>query len=117
MIGRYGPDSLFYGLFALYAILRIVCAFVWFLPLELLSFAVVVFMFYRFFSRNIAKRQKENLWFRMLIGKFKNMKTADRTRVFRKCPKCKTKLRLPRRPGKHTVQCPKCGNEFKVRIW
>lgn len=32
------------------------------------------------------------------------------------CPQCRATLRLPRKRGKHTVRCPRCGNRFGVNI-
>ena len=44
-------------------------------------------------------------------------KHRDRkTHVFRKCPACKSVLRLPRQKGKHTVRCPRCQHRFDVKI-
>ena len=34
--------------------------------------------------------------------------------MYKKCPKCKQKIRLPLKKGKHTVKCPNCGNSFDV---
>ena len=33
---------------------------------------------------------------------------------YKVCPKCKQKIRLPLKKGKHTVKCPNCGNKFDV---
>ena len=35
--------------------------------------------------------------------------------MYKKCPKCKQKIRLPLKKGEHTVKCPKCGNRFDVK--
>ena len=67
-------------------------------------------------------RRKENDFvfgiFRRIKGFFKLQKNKfkDRkTHVYRKCPKCKAVLRLPKAKGKHTVVCPRCKNRFEVR--
>ena len=36
--------------------------------------------------------------------------------LYRRCPGCRVTLRLPKRKGKHTVVCPKCGRRFEVKI-
>ena len=46
---------------------------------------------------------------------YKKKKYKDRnTHMYKKCPKCKQKIRLPLKKGKHTVKCPNCGNKFDV---
>lgn len=119
MMGRYGIDGLFYFFFALYFILSMVNAFANSLIIYLLSLVLLFVMFFRVFSRNIYKRQRENVKFLSIYNKVKRklkIRKYDPYHVFRKCPKCKTTLRLPRRNGKHTVCCPKCKTDFKVRI-
>ena len=38
----------------------------------------------------------------------------DKEHIYRECPACGATLRLPRKQGKHTVLCPRCGNKFGV---
>ena len=33
-----------------------------------------------------------------------------------KCEHCRAVLRLPKKPGKHTVRCPQCNKTFSVKI-
>lgn len=33
--------------------------------------------------------------------------------MYKKCPNCRQKIRLPLKKGKHTVKCPKCSNNVK----
>ena len=47
----------------------------------------------------------------------KKQRANDKTHVYKKCPRCHSVLRLPRRKGKHTTVCPKCKNEFKVYVF
>ena len=35
--------------------------------------------------------------------------------MYKKCPKCKQKLRLPLKKGIHTVKCPNCKEKFEVK--
>lgn len=38
----------------------------------------------------------------------------DKEHIYRECPQCGTTLRLPRKKGKHSVICPRCGIRFGV---
>ena len=35
--------------------------------------------------------------------------------MYKKCPNCKQKIRLPLKKGKHTVKCPNCSYKFEVK--
>ena len=37
------------------------------------------------------------------------------THMYKKCPNCKQKIRLPLKKGKHTVKCPNCSYKFEVK--
>ncbi len=39
----------------------------------------------------------------------------DKEHIYRECPECGATLRLPRKKGKHSVICPRCGNKFGVK--
>ena len=129
MQGRYGADRLYRVLSWCYLIIILASAIVsrhaqkWiYYTMLALGLAVFVYSFYRVFSKNIEKRRAENeKWltfengfkkrFRLLRDRWKFRKTH----IFRKCPKCKSVLRLKRIKGTHTVECPHCKNTFKVR--
>lgn len=120
--GRYGVDEL-------YKFLLIVFIIIWILNmifrnpfLYLLWILVCVIMIYRMFSKNIYKRQKENikyLEFRDKVkGKLKLEKRKWKDRkmyIYRKCPNCKAEIRLPKKKGKHVCTCPNCKKDFNVR--
>lgn len=123
MYGRYGGDTLNKVLIWVYAIWIIV-----FRIADLFSSSVWVSLFYwvssaslffwimfRMLSRNIYARRKENDafcgFFRLRRNKFRDRKTH----VYRKCPKCRAVLRLPKAKGKHFVVCPRCQNRFRVK--
>lgn len=123
MYGRYGIDQLYYALFVFYFILVIVNLVFQSPILGVLNWAVLLYMAYRLFSRNIARRRAENDRFLKIwnpvksscLLTFRRVKEI-RTHRFRKCPHCKASLRLPRKSGKHAVVCPRCRREFEVRI-
>lgn len=123
MVGRYGIDRLYHFLLAICFILIVINLFVNSLILSLIESGLIAYTFYRVMSRNIYKRQRENEKFIKFADKpkaFINLqkcKMRDRkTHVYRRCPSCKSNLRLPKKKGKHTVVCPCCKNRFDVRI-
>ncbi len=122
MSGRYGTDELFYGIFIVSAIISFINIFLRSGIIQLLVYGLVIFALFRFFSRNLEARRKENAWFKDKIGilkrrrDFYNQKKADRFHVYRKCPQCKAILRLPRRLGVHKTVCPRCNKEFTVKV-
>ena len=123
MYGRYGTDTLGNVLLVTYIVIVLLHTFigffvdsVWFDVVAMaLSAALAITVFYRMFSRNIAKRRRENEkfcgFFRLRRNKIKDRKTH----VYRKCPKCKAVLRLPKAKGKHSVVCPRCKERFTVK--
>ena len=126
MIGRYGIDRLYYLLMAVCFILIIVSLFVpapYYFVVSTLETLLFCYAFFRVMSRNIYKRQQENLKFIKLISKPKDFfklqkckKRDKKTHVYKRCPECKNNLRLPRQKGKHTVVCPCCKHRFEVKI-
>ena len=131
--GRYGADNLYNALFAVELILLFLGAvfslFGKLVPalrivsiiLYALSLILLIIAMYRFFSRDISRRRKENeAWLRFwnkLRRKNRPSLPADTpTHVFRQCPGCRSVLRLPRQKGKHQVRCPRCGEKFGVKV-
>lgn len=127
LYGRNGVDQLFQPLVIGALVLTIANIIVqnpwWTLGLGIASTAVFVYAFWRVFSKNTAARRAENAkylkaehavksWWNLTVQRFKERKTS----VFPKCPRCKTRFRVPRVKGKHTVRCPRCANTFKVKI-
>lgn len=130
MYGRYGTDTLYWWLFGgslLCSILgRVFGGFGLAIAgnvLRLLTSAGLVYAMFRFLSKNKYKRMAENRTFCQFLSKAKkkldllrNMIRDRKTHVYKKCPKCKAVLRLPKSKGEHTVRCPKCGDRFDVKI-
>ena len=120
--GRYGVDEL-------YKFLLIVFIIIWILNmifrnpfLYLLWILVCVVMIYRLISKDVYKRQKENIKYLEIRDKLKGKiklqkrKWKDRkTYIYRKCPNCKAEIRLPKKKGKHVCTCPNCKKDFNVR--
>ncbi len=118
--GRYGTDALNILLLALaifFSLLNnllaqfflesrlytgLIYGLLWLLTMALLSLSM-----FRSFSRNIAARRRENarlqrLWLRI----------RDRKNRYFRCPSCKQTVRVPRKRGKISIRCPKCGERF-----
>lgn len=122
MYGRYGIDQLSLGLLVLSFLIILISRF---LPrslsiLSLLSYIPLIIYAFRVFSRNIYKRQQENIkylkimnpvfsWFRKYFNRIKGAKTYK----YFKCPNCSQELRVPRGNGNISITCPKCKTTFK----
>ncbi len=127
MYGRYGSDTLnkvllwvYVAVVVIYTILSLFitdprASAVLMLCYLLLTALLIVWIFFRMFSRNIPKRRRENErfcgFFRLRRNKFRDRKTH----VYRKCPHCRAVLRLPRAKGRHAVICPRCKQRFEVK--
>lgn len=88
--------------------------------LATLDILFVIVFFFRFFSRNIYKRQQENQKFLAVFNRVKNygkyikLKFTERNGVKKlyRCPKCHQIIRVPKGRGKIAITCPKCRFEF-----
>lgn len=118
MWGRYGNDR--FNQFLM--IVALVCLTLSFLGLKIfyvLALALMIYAYYRMFSRNVGRRSVENQWYlkkeMKVRGWWQQKKKAfAQRRDYRiyKCPKCGQKLRVPRGKGKIAIRCRKCGEEF-----
>lgn len=122
--GRYGIDKLCYVLIILYCSLCFVNIFVRSVIITIIALLIAALAIYRTLSKNISRRQKEAYIFDSILTRvkyfFSSLSTKfiqRKTHCFHTCPHCKAKLRLPRKRGKHTVSCPRCNQEFKMRVW
>jgi hypothetical protein len=127
MYGRYGNDQLSTFLFVFYLIL-VVFQMIFRNSaagrvLMLLSYVVVLAYFFRCFSKNIYKRQRENQKFLQLWNPLRNyfkywkrkIQERNSTKKLFRCPKCHQTIRVPRGKGKIAITCPKCRSEFVKR--
>lgn len=126
MYGRYisyGMDLLSRILIVVCIVLAVVNLFIGSILVQLIETALLFYYLFRLFSKNIAARQKEN---NVLVG-FKNKivralrlekrKFREReSHIYKTCPHCRVTLRLPRKPGRHNVNCPRCRNNFEVKV-
>lgn len=140
MYGRYGVDKLY----SFCTILIIIALFVnlitsifikdvtvrFWVSTAIMVFDVLILIWstFRFLSKNIAKRRRENERFIAMtraLARFFSFNTSRRSKsgnadtvqfVFRDCTKCGATLRLPRKAGKNSVKCPRCSHKFKVIV-
>lgn len=127
MYGRYGIDKLYYFYFAIYFILvfigMLTDSAIVYAVTNIASTLLLIYMFFRVFSRNISKRYAEGQKFERVWNKVtsffklqRNRLRDRKTHVYRRCKHCKAVLRLPKRKGKHSTTCPRCGRIFNVKI-
>lgn len=81
---------------------RIVCVI-----LNALSMAMFFVCLFRTFSRNLYRRQRENMRFLQFFRQLR-----DRNNRYFRCPRCRQTVRVPRGRGKICIKCPKCGEKF-----
>ena len=134
MYGRNGIDAFYHFLLWTIIILTLLNLFVKSSVISCIESLILIYAIFRVFSRNVYRRQKENQIYLSAVAKIRRFfakikrkitsvlslaksKWRDRkTHVYKKCPKCKNTLRLPKVKGKHTAACPCCDNRFDVRI-
>lgn len=113
MIGRHGMDAL--GRFLNIVVLAVLLLGIAFPQLVALSIVLLVYQYYRVFSKNSYKRNLENNAYlgvrRRVLGWFTIQKQRFLQRKeyrFFTCSSCRQTLRVPRGKGKIMVTCPKC---------
>lgn len=118
MQGRYGSDQLNRFLMILVIICFVLSLFgVRFF--YLIGIALLIYAYFRMFSKNRYKRSAENSAYLRLEYKFRqktevlkrDMKQRKTHHIY-KCPSCSQKIRIPRGKGKIEIRCPKCGQTF-----
>lgn len=108
--------------FSSHAMKAVVVFRILYFVLYAIGFALLIWCNIRVFSRNVAKRQKENtrfLYQKQKVRRFfenKKQEWKDRkTYRYFKCPKCGQRMRAPRSKGKIRVTCRNCANVFLTK--
>lgn len=118
MWGRYGNDRFNQFLMIVALVLMVISMFG---PdiLYALAVGIMIYAYFRMFSKQTAKRAAENQWYWKKEMKARNWlqrkkKEFAQRKDFRiyKCPNCKQKLRVPKGRGRIAIRCRKCGTEF-----
>lgn len=84
-----------------------------------LGWIVIIYCYFRMFSKNVTKRYAENQTFlaktykiRCFFQRQKNEWSQRKAYHIYKCPSCGQKIRIPKGKGKIEVRCPKCATTF-----
>lgn len=119
MQGRYGADQLCRFLCGVSMVFLVISLFsrrqIWIF----LALILLVYNYYRMFSRNIPRRYAENQKYLALTASLrqrfagKKRELAQRkTHHIYKCPSCGQKIRIPRGHGRIEIRCPRCSATF-----
>jgi len=122
MQGRNGFDQFSQFLNMVVLVIFVLSLFIKWAPLYYIGIALLIYMYFRVFSKNIPKRYAENQKFCNMrydfsIKKNKMKKEWEQRKIYRfyRCPMCKQKVRVPKGRGKICITCPKCREEFVRR--
>lgn len=126
MQGRYGVDS-FSKFTMIVALVLIVLAMLagattWRSVFDFLGLLALIYTYVRIFSKDIAKRSRENQKYLAMTEKArarfnteKNLMRQRKDYHIYTCPSCGQKIRMPRGKGKVEISCPKCHSKFVKR--
>lgn len=108
MYGRNGVDTLSWVLMIASVIVNFLVSLTGIAVLTFFSYFLMIYALFRVFSRNLERRQAENLRFTQFFSRLKGRKSY---RYF-SCPACKTMVRVPKGKGKIRITCPSCREAF-----
>ncbi len=132
MRGRYGMDNLNRFLLIIVFAVIVIDMFLRLRILDLITLALLIYIYCRMFSRNINARYRENQRFLQFASRFKGGKgkfssgggygygsqgvAKDKSHKVLRCPGCGEKLRVPKGAGKINISCPHCGTKFIKKV-
>ena len=123
MAGRHGFDTLCRDLLVIWIVIGFLNGFIRSRIVSIASLLLPLFSLLRAFSTNTVKRSAESRKYKKMrddvfeFFKISYRKIKERkTHKYYKCKNCSSYLRVKRKPGEHTVVCPKCGKEIRVKI-
>lgn len=119
MQGRYGIDEFSRVLVTVALLLILLSSFLRLDFLYIIGVMLIVYGYFRVFSKNYPKRYRENQKFLFYINKIKNffrkkkdIATIRKTHHVYSCPTCKQRIKIPRGKGKIEITCPMCQRKF-----
>lgn len=121
MEGRYGSDQLGMVLLGVYLVLTLLSRLFRSSLLSLLATVIILWAFYRMFSRQINRRQAENARFLEAVSPMvrrynvNKCRRQDKEHCYFKCPNCGQQLRVPKGKGKLSITCRNCGASFEKK--
>ena len=122
MQGRNGVDELGIFLISASLVLLVISSLLNGFLLSLIAFGLLIYSYFRVFSKNIGARKVENNRYlaerERLRFKLQSQKVRfglRKTYKYLKCPKCGKKMRVPRGKGKIEVTCPHCQEKFVTK--
>ena len=120
MWGRYGTDR--FNQFLM--VCAMVCLLISFFGggvFYLVATAVMVYAYFRMFSRNLTQRRSENQKWVNWVWRLKSLSAGARARHTDKdhkyftCKTCKAICRVPVGKGNIVITCPRCGAQIKAK--
>ena len=115
--GAYGPDSMNRFLLVSAMAVMFVSIFTRWDFLYAIALVLLIYVYFRMFSKNYTKRYAENQAFIKHTSGIRTFWTSQKKLMVQrkdyhiyKCPGCAQKI--PRGKGKVAVRCPKCNTEF-----
>lgn len=113
-------DNLNRFIFIIFITLFIISLFIHNFYIDLIKILLLIIFIFRLISKDKVKRQKENKQYlkirNFIIHPFTSIKKKDKTSVYKKCPYCKTilKLPLPKKRGINHAKCPNCSKRLTI---
>ena len=122
MQGRYGQDAFTRFLLGDMLACVVLNLLVGSRFLSIMAWTLLIYAYFRLFSRNHAARFAENQRYLNATAKLrhwfdqqKRLKEERKYHHIYVCPRCRQKIRIPKGKGKIMVRCPKCRHEFQKR--
>lgn len=125
MQGRYGVDQLSKFLIFIGLIVILMSRFVGGFILNLIGWLIILYTYFRIFSRNHTKRYKENAKYLYFVDRVRNflrkngfqkkrslLRKDRKTHHIYTCPSCRQRIRIPKGKGRIEVNCPSCSHKF-----
>ena len=119
MEGRNGNDEFSRATLMLALIMFLINIFVKTSFFYFIALVLVIYTYFRFFSRNTYARSRENEKYLEFTYKLRTMpakmkKRQEQSKYYRffSCPNCHQKVRVPKGKGKIQITCPKCRTTF-----